>query len=155
MMSYNIYYEHYACSVTDAIVFPLFSVLVWTGENNSKVWTRIFFENGGKKSPFQKYLDTCGRGRWLAKTLCVHHAFWDTTRLRRAIASFRFKQKTTISPDFLYLTWTSFIEILLQQSSPTFIWQSSAEHIGITSLRFQRTQSHFLSDVLTTIRLVS
>ena len=34
-MSYNIYYEHYACSVTDAIVFPLFSVLVWTGENNS------------------------------------------------------------------------------------------------------------------------
>ena len=34
-MSYNIYYEHYACSVTDAIVVPLFSVLVWTGENKS------------------------------------------------------------------------------------------------------------------------
>ena len=53
----------------DTIVFPLFSVFVWTGENNSNTLSvdAYIFENGGRKSPFQKYLDRFGRGRRLAK----------------------------------------------------------------------------------------
>ena len=73
-MSYNIYYEHYARSVRNAIVFPLFSVFVWTGENNSNTLNvdAYIFENGGKKSSFQKYLGTCGRGPRLARQqLCT------------------------------------------------------------------------------------
>ena len=56
-MSYMIYNEHYACSVRDAIVFPL-------GENN---WNTLrvdayIFENGGKKKSLSpKIFDTCGR----------------------------------------------------------------------------------------------
>lgn len=57
MMSYMIYYEHYACSVGDAIIFPL-------GENNSNTLRvdAYIFGNGGKKNlRLQKYPDTCGR----------------------------------------------------------------------------------------------
>ena len=56
-MSYMIYYEHYACSLRDAIVFPL-------GENNSNTLRvdAYIFGNGGKKNlRLQKYPDTCGR----------------------------------------------------------------------------------------------
>ena len=56
-MSYMIYYEHYACSVGDAIIFPL-------GENNSNTLRvdAYIFGNGGKKNlRLQKYPDTCGR----------------------------------------------------------------------------------------------
>ena len=148
-MSYMIYNEHYACSVRDAIVFPL-------GENN---WNTLrvdayIFENGGKKIPVSKnirYVWSCGRGLRLAKH--------DSARASRVLVHC----KTTTSnclislyakdynfPSFLYLTWTSFIEILLQEGSPTFI----TKFLGITTLNFQRMQSHFISDVLTTIRLV-
>ena len=35
MVQHIIYYKHNACSVRDAIVFPVFSVFVWAGENDS------------------------------------------------------------------------------------------------------------------------
>ena len=57
--------KHYACSVRDAIVFPLFSVFAWTAENDSntlRVDAYFFFENGGENLRFQKYPDTFGRG---------------------------------------------------------------------------------------------
>ena len=39
----------------DAIVFPLFSVFVWTGENNSNTLSvdAYIFENGGKNLRFR------------------------------------------------------------------------------------------------------
>ena len=51
MMLYIIQYEHNAYSVRSAIVFPLSSVFVWTGENDSNTLRvdAYFFENGGKK----------------------------------------------------------------------------------------------------------
>ena len=47
----------------DIIVFPLFSVFVWTGENDS-ITLRVdacFFKTEGKNLRFNKYLDTYGR----------------------------------------------------------------------------------------------
>ena len=48
---YHIYYNYYACSVRDAIVFSLFSTFVWTGESDSNKLCvdTYFFKNGGKK----------------------------------------------------------------------------------------------------------
>ena len=48
----------------DALVFPLFSVFVWTGENDSSTlrMDKYFFENGGKNLRFQTKTDTFGRG---------------------------------------------------------------------------------------------
>ena len=51
----------------DAIVFPLISVFIWAGENDSNtlgVDAYIFSKTEGKRSLicFQKYPDMCGRG---------------------------------------------------------------------------------------------
>ena len=114
-----------------------------------------FWKRRLKKSPSPKisgYVWSCGRGLRLAKH--------DSARASRVLVHC----KTTTSnclislyakdynfPSFLYLTWTSFIEILLQEGSPTFF----TKFLGImTTLNFQRMQSDFISDVLTTIRLV-
>ena len=58
------YHYHNACYVRDALVFPLFSVFVWTGENDSNTlrMDMYFLENGGKNLRFQTKTDTCGRG---------------------------------------------------------------------------------------------
>ena len=80
--------KHYACSVRDAIVFPLFSVFAWTDEND---WITLrvdsyFFWKWRKKSPFSKYRDTYGRGlklptcRRLAEKITSCHR---TRRFRR------------------------------------------------------------------------
>ena len=64
MMSWIIYYWHYACFVSDAFVFTLFSF----SRGRAKtirircVWTRIFSETENKILLFQKYPDTCGQG---------------------------------------------------------------------------------------------
>ena len=46
-------------------IFPLFSVFVWTGENDSNtVCVDAYFfclKTEGKNLPFTKYLDTCGQ----------------------------------------------------------------------------------------------
>ena len=74
MMSFIFNYYHNACSVRDVIVFPLFTVSVWAGEEDSNnisyVWMLFFSEKGGKNLRFQKYLDTCGRGLRVA-SLCI------------------------------------------------------------------------------------
>ena len=36
------------------MVFPLFSVFVWTGDSSTLRVDAYLFENGGKKSPFSK-----------------------------------------------------------------------------------------------------
>ena len=56
MMLYIIYYEHNACSVRDAIVFPLFSVFVWTGKTIRirYVRTRIFLKTEEKLFLFKQ-----------------------------------------------------------------------------------------------------
>ena len=53
MIQYIIHYYHNACSVRDAIVFPLFSVFGNDLKNTLHV-DAYFFENGGKKYPFSK-----------------------------------------------------------------------------------------------------
>ena len=73
MMSYNIYYEHYACSVTDAIVFPLFSVLVWTGENNSNTLSvdAYIFWKRRKKISVSEISGYMWKGPLISKKLCA------------------------------------------------------------------------------------
>ena len=60
----------------DAIVFPLFSVFVWTGENDSNRLRveAYFFENGGKNLRFQTKTDTCERGLSLIQSFHVQTA---------------------------------------------------------------------------------
>ena len=62
MMSFIITYYHNACSVRDAIVFPLFTVSVRVDA--------FFSEKGGKNLRFQKYLDKCRRGLRVT-SLCI------------------------------------------------------------------------------------
>ena len=50
-----------ACSVRHAVLFPLFSIFIWMGENNSNtlqvyVWMHIFFGNRVKKFPLSKII---------------------------------------------------------------------------------------------------
>ena len=68
---------HDACSVRDAIVFPLFSVFVRTGENvsNRLPVDAYFFENKGKNLRFQTKTDTCGRGLSLIQSFYVQTAW--------------------------------------------------------------------------------
>ena len=66
MMSYIIYYEHYACPVRDAVVFPLFSIFVWTGENNLFIYLIAFtmitiLKRLGKKIHLNKTQKNKGR----------------------------------------------------------------------------------------------
>ena len=60
----------------DAIVFPLFSVFVWTGENDSNRLRvdAYFFENGEKNLRFQTKTDTCGREVSLIQSFHVQTA---------------------------------------------------------------------------------
>ena len=54
--SWIMYYWHYACFVSDAFVFTLFSVFAWAGENDSNTLRvdAYFFRNGGQNSRFSK-----------------------------------------------------------------------------------------------------
>ena len=62
--SSTIYFWHDACSVRNAIVFPLFTVFVWTGENDLitlRVKAYFFKRTMENTLCFQRYPDTCGR----------------------------------------------------------------------------------------------
>ena len=64
IISCIIYYKHYACSVRDAIVFPLFRRFLCGPAKTNRiryVWTRIISQTNEKNLRFQKYRDTCGR----------------------------------------------------------------------------------------------
>ena len=67
MMSYTIYYQHYACSVRDAIVSPSSQRLMWTGEK----YSHTLRADGEKHLRFQKNPGTCRRNLRGGQTRCI------------------------------------------------------------------------------------
>ena len=73
-----------------------------------------------------------------------------TARLRRELPNFTFypqrQQRPTYDDELIFLSLN--LNIFLYNSTPgKFAYIGKSERVGIIALKFQRTRSHFLSDV--------